>query len=133
MRDKLLYWVPTGLVVMLMASGGIIDAMGADSALEVMRKLGYPDYFTTLLGVAKILGVVALLAPVPRSVREWAYAGFTFDVVGAVVSILSIGAPITAVTIPFLALVMVQLSYWMWRRRSVSAERPLVLPVAQPA
>ena len=51
--------------------------------------LGYPVYFIQFLGVAKVLGVIALLVPGFPRLREWAYAGFVFDLVGALYSVLS--------------------------------------------
>ena len=66
--------------------------MHSDAALEVMRSLGYPDYVLTILGVWKILGVLALLAPGFPILKEWAYAGFAFDISGAFFSHLSVGS-----------------------------------------
>jgi hypothetical protein len=117
MRLRLLYWIPTLQIAFVMAFGGFVDAIQAESALTVFRHLGYPDYFSTLLGVAKMLGVVAILAPVPRTLREWAYAGFTFDISAAIVSILAVGDPVTQIAIPLYALLMLGLSYYAWRRR----------------
>src|ERR1700737_4538382 len=99
LRLRLLYWIPTALTALVMAGGGLGDALRTESALEVFHHLGYPDYFSTILGIAKLLGVVALLAPVPRTLREWAYAGFTFDVVGAILSTFAVGDPPSHVAI----------------------------------
>ena len=119
---KLTYWIPTVLLSLMMTAGGLGDALLSASAVEVMRQLGYPDYFTRLLGVAKVLGVAALLLPVPRVLREWAYAGFTFDVLGATVSILAVGgAPLGALA-PLTVLVAILLSYRGWKQRLAHAE-----------
>jgi len=121
---KLTYWIPTVLIALMMTAGGFGDALCTDSALAVMHQLGYPDYFTSLLGVAKLLGVAALLLPVPRVLREWAYAGFTFDVLGATVSLLAVGeAPLGALA-PLFALGLILLSYRGWRRRLAQADGP---------
>jgi DoxX-like protein len=134
MRLRLLYWIPTAQVVLVMASGGLFDAIQTRSALGVFHHLGYPDYFSTLLGVAKLLGVIALLAPVPRALREWAYAGFTFDVAGAIFSILAVGDPPSHVAIPLYALAMLQLSYFASRRRERSeSSSSIVAQAPQPA
>ncbi|SRR5712691_3712006 len=124
MRLRLLYWIPTGLIVLVSASGGVFDALQTQSALEVFHHLGYPNYFSTILGVAKLLGVVALLAPVPRALREWAYAGFTFDAGGAILSIIAVGDPPGHLAIPLFFLAMLQLSYFAWRRRERAASSP---------
>jgi hypothetical protein len=121
MRLRLLYWIPTALIALVSASGGVFDALQTESALQVFHHLGYPNYFSTILGVAKVLGVVALLAPVPRTLREWAYAGFTFDVGGAILSIIAVGDPPSHLAIPLVFLAMLQLSYFTWRRRERAA------------
>jgi len=133
MKAKLLYWIPTALVALTMAFGGAVDAMGTEAALEITRRLGYPDYFLTMLGVAKLLGVVALLAPVPRWLREWAYAGFTFDLIAAIISHLAVRDPIANAVVPAVVLVLVQISAWAWRRRSASAEDRPAVPSLAPA
>jgi hypothetical protein len=134
MRLRLLYWIPTAQIALVMASGGLIDALQTESALQVFRHLGYPDYFSIILGAAKMLGVVALLAPVPRTLREWAYAGFTFDVGAAILSTLAVGDPLSHIAIPLYALAMLQLSYFAWRRRERAASSsPLAAPAPQPA
>jgi hypothetical protein len=134
MRLRLLYWIPTALIALVGASGGLLDALQTESALRVFHHLGYPDYFSTILGVAKVLGVVALLAPVPRTLREWAYAGFTFDVGGAILSIFAVGEPPGHLAIPLFALAMVQLSYFAWRQRErVASSSPLAAPAPQRA
>ncbi len=126
---SLLYWIPTTLVGLVMLSGGVFDAIQTETALEVFDKLGYPAYFSTILGVAKILGTIALFAPVPRTVREWAYAGFTFDVLAAIASILAVGNPVTSIGIPMFCLLMLQTSYVMWRLRLRGASEPVPAPV----
>jgi hypothetical protein len=132
MRLRLLYWIPTALTAFLALAGGLGDTLRTQSALEVFHHLGYPDYFSTILGVAKLLGAVALLAPVPRSLREWAYAGFTFDIVGAIRSILAVGDPLSHVAIPVVALAMLLLSYFAWRRTERTASST-ALPAPVPA
>lgn len=134
MRLRLLYWIPTAQIALVMVGGGFGDALQTESALQVFRHLGYPNYFSTMLGVAQLLGVVTLLVPVPRTLREWAYAGFTFDIGAAILSILSVGDPLSHVAIPLYALAMLQLSYFAWRRRERTAlSSPLAEPPPQPA
>jgi hypothetical protein len=120
-RTTVVYWTTTSLVFLLMLQGGIMEAIRSPSALEVFRVLGYPTYFATLLGVAKVLGAAAIVLPVPRTLREWAYAGFTFDVASAVFSIIASGLADWSLSIPVIALAFVQASYWSWRRREGSA------------
>jgi uncharacterized membrane protein len=123
LKSKLAYWVPTALVALMMTAGGLGDALCSAQALEVMHRLGYPDYFTCLLGVAKVLGVAALLLPVPRVLREWAYAGFTFDVLGATVSCLAVGEQPLGALAPLVALGLILSSYRGWKKREAAHEQ----------
>ncbi|MBF5046651.1 DoxX family protein [Aggregicoccus sp. 17bor-14] len=128
----LLYWIPTVLLALLMFSGGLMNALQSEESAKGFAQLGYPAYFAVMLGSAKVLGALALLLPVPRVLREWAYAGFTFDVLAAAVSLHAIGAPAVNLAAPLVALALVQLSYFGWRRRSgrAAAQLPSRAPAA---
>ncbi|MFL5607295.1 MAG: DoxX family protein [Gemmatimonadaceae bacterium] len=115
------YWITTALVALMMIQGGISEVLHTEGSLQIMRALGYPDYLNTILGIAKLLGVAAILLPVPRTLREWAYAGFTFDVGGAVASFVAAGLVNWTLLIPILSLALVLVSYWTWRRREAMA------------
>lgn len=116
-RPSLTYWIPTILIALLWTFGGTSAILRTEPSLEVIRRLGYPAYFGVMLGVAQLLGVAAILAPVPRTLREWAYAGFAFDVTAAIVSLLAIGSPLVHFIFPVLALTMLLTSYRAWRKR----------------
>lgn len=103
--------ISTGLLVLLMTSGGALDALQSPAAMAVFADLGYPAYFARILGVAKLLGVAALLAPMPRFLREWAYAGFVIDVGCAILSLLAVGHSPASLGIPFFALALVLSSH----------------------
>jgi hypothetical protein len=92
-KTKVIYWIFTGLFGALMLFSAIPDILIVPQAIEVMTKLGYPYYFIPFLGVAKLLGVIAILVPgdYPR-IKEWAYAGFFFDLIGATYSAMASGA-----------------------------------------
>lgn len=110
-KRTLLFWLSTVLFCLMMLFSGVVNAMHLDAALEVMRNLGYPDYVLTILGVWKILGVLALLAPGFPLLKEWAYAGFAFDISGAFFSHLAVGAGLTEALGPLLFLGMGAASY----------------------
>jgi hypothetical protein len=120
-----LYWTLTALIALLWTSGAIGSVMKAEASMAVYQHLGYPGYFARMLGTAQLLAVFALLAPVPVMLREWAYAGLTFDAAAAIASLLATGATIVQLTFPSLALAMVLASYIMWRRRANSSPGPL--------
>lgn len=107
------YWVATGVTCLAMAGGGVGDLLQIDDMKESMETLGYPLYLLTLLGVLKILGVVAVLAPGFGRLKEWAYAGFTFDLVGAFYSHIQVKDPIADVMSPVIVLAVVLTSYFL--------------------
>jgi hypothetical protein len=85
--------------------------MNNPKGAEFAKHLGYPLYLFTFLAVAKILGIIAILVPGNRRLKEWAYAGFTFDLIGAVYSGLSVGDPLVGWIPVFVGLVFVFGSY----------------------
>jgi DoxX-like family len=85
-NTKTLYWVFTGLFSALMVFTSIPDIMMVEDAVKFMNMLGYPNYFIPFIGVAKILGVIAILVPGYPRLTEWAFAGLAFDLIGAVYS-----------------------------------------------
>jgi hypothetical protein len=80
------YRVATGLIMAVMSLSGEANLVRPERVTVLIHHLGYPDYFPTMLGAAKLLGVVALALPGTRRMKEWAYAGFTFDLLAALVS-----------------------------------------------
>ncbi len=94
-KEKIIYWVTTVLIALMMILSGISNALVTNDSIDLMHKeLGYPVYFIGLIGVAKVLGGIALLVPGFPRIKEWAYAGIFFDLIGAVYSIIAIGGGI---------------------------------------
>lgn len=91
-RTNIFYWTFTILFALMMTASAIPDIIMEPSAVQVMHnELGYPKYFIPFIGVVKVLGVLAILIPVGARLREWAYAGLIFDLIGAAFSIMAIG------------------------------------------
>jgi uncharacterized membrane protein YphA (DoxX/SURF4 family) len=84
-------WIVTGLMAALMLLSAVPDVLRAPEALTVFKRLGYPPYLLVFLGTAKTLGVLAVLVPGLPRLKEWAFAGLTFDLTGALYSHLSVG------------------------------------------
>lgn len=85
-KNKLIYWTTTTLIALF---EGVLPALTSQTELakEGIRHLGYPEYFGNALVVFKILGVLVLVIPqVPKRLKEWAYAGFTFNFLFAAIS-----------------------------------------------
>jgi len=90
-KTKIVYWVFTSLFAFLMLGSAIPDIFSVQMAVEGFAKMGMPAYLLPFLGVAKLLGVVAILIPGYPRIKEWAYAGLIFDLVGATWSIIASG------------------------------------------
>jgi hypothetical protein len=90
-RANVAFWVFNGLLAAFMALASIPDLLSVPQAIVVFERLGYPLYLLPFIGVAKLLGVAAILFRVPLRAKEWAYAGFAFDSVGALYSHLYVG------------------------------------------
>src|SRR5260370_40136864 len=80
------YWVTTGLFAAAFLASGAAELAPAPAAVASTLALGYPAYFLTILGAWKVLSAPALLTPRFPRLKEWAYAGFFFDLSGAAVS-----------------------------------------------
>ena len=83
---KIIYWTTTILFAGFMIFSAIPDIAMTDETKQFMRHLGYPDYFMPFIGIAKLLGSLAILTPGLKKIKEWAYAGLIFDLIGAVYS-----------------------------------------------
>jgi len=89
--SKIIYWIATSLLAIGMLQSGIFSIIHSKDWVDLVTVLGYPVYFLTILGVWKILGVIAILVPKLPIIKEWAYAGFFFVMTGALISHISIG------------------------------------------
>ncbi len=88
-RNKIIYWISTLWLALGMVSTGGVQLLKVKEEVDMMTHLGYPLYFLTILGIWKMLGVVAVLIPKFSLLKEWAYAGFFFAMSGAVFSHLA--------------------------------------------
>jgi uncharacterized membrane protein YphA (DoxX/SURF4 family) len=77
-RNKIIYWIATGLLALGMLAQGFTQIAHSKGYVDIVVHLGYPVYLLTILGIWKILGVVAVLIPKFKLLKEWAYAGFLF-------------------------------------------------------
>ena|ERR1700722_5982247 len=91
---KITYWILTVLFALFIIASSIPDVISSPDAAKIMvTHLGYPAYLMPFIGVAKILGGIALLIPGFPRIKEWAYAGLTFDLIGATYSAIAVGDP----------------------------------------
>lgn len=85
-RKLIWYWIITGLLSFCLFSGGLAQALQLPDVLKGFKPLGYPTYFISLIGIWKMLGIIAILVPGFKLLKEWAYAGLFFTMTGAVIS-----------------------------------------------
>jgi hypothetical protein len=117
-KTKIIYWIFTGLFAALMLFSAIPDMMVVPEAIEIMSgQLGYPIYLIPFIGVAKLLGAIAILVPGFPRLKEWAYAGLVFDLIGATYSEVASGHGGGEVAFMLLPFTLVFGSYMYYHKR----------------
>ena len=124
--NVIIYWFVTALFCLQMSFTAYAQ-LALPQVAEAFAHLGFPDYFRVELSLAKLLGVVLLLAPVPSRLKEWAYAGFAIDIASALIAHLSVGDGPEAWGWAAATGVLWGISYFFWRRLSGAALLPSVL------
>ena len=110
---RIVFWVTAGIMILWFGIGPLFAYDDADS-LKVIQHLGYPLYFSPMLTIFKVLGVLAVIIPtLPNRIKEWAYAGFTIDLVCAITGFLVVdGFSNSEIFLPVTALIVVVLNYF---------------------
>jgi uncharacterized membrane protein YphA (DoxX/SURF4 family) len=109
----IVYWVATVASVVGVAATGLLDLTGAPSMAQHVTALGYPAYLQHFLGVAKLLGAAVIVLPGLRRLKEWAYAGMTFDLVGATYSHVAHRDAPAELLLPVVLLALLAASYFL--------------------
>lgn len=125
---KILYWVFTVLFALMMLVSALPDIVSTGSAVEMFNHLSLPAYLLPFLGVAKALGVIAILIPGYPRIKEWAFAGLFFDLVGATYCMSMSGEPAASYAFMALPIALGILAYVYYRKmeslpRSMPAEK----------
>ena len=108
---RLIFWGTTGIFCLMMLGSATMYFVSEEVA-KTFKHLGFTDSFRVELGIAKYLGVIALILPmVPKNVKEWAYAGFGITLISAAIAHSSAGDPVDAVITPLVALGILSTSY----------------------
>lgn len=113
---KILYWVLLGLFCLF----HVFDAIGglsmAQAGIDAMHAMGYPVYLMPFLAVLKLLGIAALLQNKFTRIKEWAFAGFSFTLIGASVSHMCTDHNPLFVVLPIVFLAILFVVYSCWRK-----------------
>jgi putative copper export protein len=118
------YWVISLPVLLETAVGIQWDLARTHYVREVFDRIDFPLYFLTIMGIAKLLAIVALLAPRLPRLKEWAYAGLFFVYVGAAASHAAVGDPVTVILTP-LVFAVITLASWALRPPARRDPEPL--------
>ena len=122
---SLLYWMLTALFCFALTLGGVTELLEVPMQVTGIKALGYPLYILPLLGLAKLLGVTAILYGKHARLKEWAYAGITFDLLGAVYS-HAMRAQFKEAVPAFVLMILCLVTYRVWRK-DVHAERAIAM------
>ncbi len=125
-KTKIFYWIVTSLFAAFMLFSAIFDILIVPEAKVIFAHLGYPEYFIPFIGWAKLLGVIGILVPGFPRIKEWAYAGLAFDLIGATYSVIAVEGfqlPTLTMILPFTFLF---LSYTLYHKIS-RAEHKIAL------
>jgi hypothetical protein len=107
------YWIVTVIIVLESTVGGAADILQVPVYLTALLHLGYPAYFSVMLGVGKMLAAAAILIPRYPRLKEWAYAGLVFQFIGAIASHIMVGSSANMLIAPFIFLCLVICSWWL--------------------
>jgi len=124
---KILYWTSTGLVSAFFLMSSSMYLTKDPGLMKSFESLGFPVFFVTLLGIAKLSGALALLNPWSQTLKEWAYAGFTFTLIGAVwVHVVTS----TSFLMPLVAMALLGVSYYFRMRLRKGAALKMTMAAA---
>lgn len=116
-KTNLFYWIFTGLFAAFMMLSAIPDILMADMAVKGFADIYLPAYLLPLVGVAKALGVIAILIPGFPRIKEWAYAGLMIDLLGAIYCIAAAGKSVENWMPVFIPVILGVLSYTFYHKR----------------
>jgi uncharacterized membrane protein YphA (DoxX/SURF4 family) len=119
------FWTTTILGPASFVIGGVLHLTQSDQVMTTLQHLGYPAYFAMLLGAWKLAGAIVIAAPGLPRLKEWAYAGFVFDLTAGAWSRAAVGDSTGDVVAPLVFLALV-LASWALR----PASRTLAAPIA---
>jgi len=113
---KTWYWIATIIFALMMIMDGVGGITQQEAGKEVFKHLGYPMYLLIIVGIAKLLGAASILQNKFTTIKEWAYAGFAINFIGAFASRAFVGDGISLLIPPLIALVIMFIPYILWKK-----------------
>lgn len=101
---------------LMMIMDGIGGITQQEAGKEVLKHLGYPTYLLIIVGIAKLLGTASILQNKFKTIKEWAYAGFAINFIGAFASRAFVGDGISLLIPPLIALIIMFIPYMLWKK-----------------
>ncbi len=117
--NNAIYWISTIIFAGLMAFSAIPNMLTSEDSVKLIHDyLGFPVYIIPFIGVAKLLGVIVILIPGFKRIKEWAYAGLFFDLTGALYSAVAAAGTFDPMLLTLLAWVIPGIiSYVFWHKK----------------
>lgn len=116
-KTKIIFWIVTGLFTVFMLMSAVQEILNTPHNVTFMNHLGYPNYISPMLGIAKVLGLIAILIPGMPKIKEWAYAGLFFDLIGATYSMIANDGLKPQMAIMLLPFIFLAISYRLYHKR----------------
>jgi len=113
---KITYWILTVLWVLMSVADGIAGLMHEANGVKGVKHLGYPEYLMDISGVAKLIGAIAILQTKYKTIKEWAYAGFTINFICAAWSNAKMGESAGIIMMPVIMLAFMFVTYYFWKK-----------------
>jgi hypothetical protein len=113
---KTWYWITTIIFALMMIMDGVGGITQQEAGKEVLKHLGYPMYLLIIVGIAKLLGAASILQNKFIAIKEWAYAGFAINFIGAFASRAFVGDGVSLLIPPLIALVIMFIPYILWKK-----------------
>ncbi|RBQ06213.1 DoxX family protein [Pedobacter miscanthi] len=109
------YWIATIIFALMMIMDGFGGITQQEAGKEVFKHLGYPMYLLIIVGIAKLLGAISILQNKYVAIKEWAYAGFAINFIGAFASRAFAGDGVSLLIPPVIALCIMFIPYILWK------------------
>jgi DoxX-like family len=115
-NTQIIYWSFTIIFALFMLLDGVSGVLHVPAGVEALQHLGYPEYMLNIVGTAKILGAIAILYNKFKILKEWAYAGFVFNTLGALASRYYVNDSGINLYFPVFLLAYIFISYYIWKK-----------------
>ncbi|TBO40982.1 DoxX family protein [Pedobacter kyonggii] len=119
---KTWYSITTIIFALMMIMDGVGGITQQEAGQEVLKHLGYPMYLLIIVGIAKLLGAASILQNKFIAIKEWAYAGFAINFIGAFASRAFVGDGISLLIPPLIALVIMFIPYILWKKLALNVK-----------